>query len=287
LDRRPVPQRLVRPLGVVVFDVLTTHVIQVLALEYDQLVEALLLDRLHEPLDVRVYVRRAEPDRLRLHPAGRQRLVEAGGGVLRIPVPQHDLGGEALRLDVGEEPLSLGDRPCRVGFERADLADDAVALAYDHADNTATVTFAGGALADGRYRLTLRGAEVAAATGLALDGDGDGAPGGDYSFEFFVLGGDLTRDATVDFNDLVVLAQKYNTVGKTFAQGMSAVTAASTSTTWSSSRSATTVPSGSPRLPRPPRSGSPRRGQPRPAQRLPPSHRSPRARVTAPPLSRS
>jgi ELWxxDGT repeat protein len=122
-----------------------------------------------------------------------------------------DVGGTLTAEDVHLRNLTSG----------ADVAADAIALAYDGSDNTAAVTFAGGALADGRYRLTIRGADVVAAgTGLALDGDGDGVAGGDYTFDFFVLRGDVTRDATVDFNDLVVLAQHYNQVGgKAWADG--------------------------------------------------------------------
>ena len=42
----------------------------------------------------------------------------------------------------------------------------------------------------------------------------------DYTFDFFVLAGDANHDRSVDFNDLVKLAQNYNTTGsKTYAQG--------------------------------------------------------------------
>jgi len=41
----------------------------------------------------------------------------------------------------------------------------------------------------------------------------------DYTFDFFVLPGDINRDRSVNFNDLVILAQNYGTGGKTAAQG--------------------------------------------------------------------
>jgi hypothetical protein len=41
----------------------------------------------------------------------------------------------------------------------------------------------------------------------------------DFTLDFFVLAGDATRDRVVDFNDLVPLAQNYNTSGQTWATG--------------------------------------------------------------------
>ena len=35
----------------------------------------------------------------------------------------------------------------------------------------------------------------------------------EYRYDFFVLAGDANRDRAVDFNDLVALAQHYNTTG--------------------------------------------------------------------------
>ena len=37
--------------------------------------------------------------------------------------------------------------------------------------------------------------------------------------DFFALAGDINRDRAVDFNDLVMLAQNYNTTGDTYASG--------------------------------------------------------------------
>jgi ELWxxDGT repeat protein len=70
---------------------------------------------------------------------------------------------------------------------------------------------AAGVLADGNYRLTIPAGSLRDAQGVALAGD--------LSFDFFVFAGDANHDRTVDFTDLVALAQNYNTDGKTFAQG--------------------------------------------------------------------
>jgi hypothetical protein len=94
------------------------------------------------------------------------------------------------------------------------------AVTYDDASNTATITFPSGATPDGRYVVTLSSAGIATSGGLNLDGDGNGTPGPDFDFGFFFLAGDANHDATVDFNDLVRLAQNYNTAGgRTFDQG--------------------------------------------------------------------
>jgi ELWxxDGT repeat protein len=92
-------------------------------------------------------------------------------------------------------------------------------IVFDETTNSAEITFGGGRLGDGRYHLVLESDVVRGKSGQALDGNGDGTAGGDYSFEFFHLGGDVNRDATVNFADLVALAQNYGTTGKTWGQG--------------------------------------------------------------------
>jgi hypothetical protein len=64
-------------------------------------------------------------------------------------------------------------------------------------------------LADGNYRATI--------TGSLTDTAGNAFAGS--TLDFFVLAGDANRDRSVDFNDLVALAQNYNTTGKTFSTG--------------------------------------------------------------------
>jgi parallel beta-helix repeat protein len=91
-------------------------------------------------------------------------------------------------------------------------------LGYNTLTNTA-VPFLGGILPDGNYRATLHAAGITDAAGNPLDGNGDGAPGDDYSFDFFFLNGDANRDRTVGFADLVTLAQHYGTTDGDWSHG--------------------------------------------------------------------
>jgi hypothetical protein len=88
-----------------------------------------------------------------------------------------------------------------------------VTMAYDATMHVATVRFPGypGGLPDGNYRLTLTPQAITDAAGNELASA--------YALDFFALAGDANHDRAVDFNDLVALAQNYNTSGKTFAQG--------------------------------------------------------------------
>jgi hypothetical protein len=81
-----------------------------------------------------------------------------------------------------------------------------IAVATIDGRTVATLTFKGreiigGSLANGRYRLTIRGARVHGAGGLALDGNGDGLPAGNAITEFFRLFGDADGDHDVDQSD--------------------------------------------------------------------------------------
>jgi hypothetical protein len=91
-------------------------------------------------------------------------------------------------------------------------------MAYDDASNTA-VLYLGGNVPDGNYVLKLSASGIFDDRGVELDGNADGSPGGDALLSFFSLGGDANRNRVVDFNDLVKLAQNYNTTGKTWADG--------------------------------------------------------------------
>jgi hypothetical protein len=64
-------------------------------------------------------------------------------------------------------------------------------------------------LADGNYRATI--------TGALTDTAGNAFAG--HVLDFYVLAGDANRDRKVDFDDLVLLAQNYNTTGKNFGLG--------------------------------------------------------------------
>jgi uncharacterized delta-60 repeat protein len=97
----------------------------------------------------------------------------------------------------------------------ATIAPADIAVNFDAPTRTATLTFPnlpGGILPDGNYRVTLQAG--------SLQDDAGNALGSDVTLDFFVLAGDANHDRHVDFNDLVALAQHYNTVGgMTFAQG--------------------------------------------------------------------
>jgi hypothetical protein len=62
--------------------------------------------------------------------------------------------------------------------------------------------FIGGSLADGSYTLTIRADRVHDRWGRQLDGDGDGAAGGNRAASFFRLFGDTDGDRDVDRADL-------------------------------------------------------------------------------------
>jgi hypothetical protein len=89
-----------------------------------------------------------------------------------------------------------------------------VAVAVDLSGSTATqtvarLTFSGGltefgSLIDGNYTLTVLGSQVTG-NGQALDGDGDGTPGGDNVSTLYRLYGDATGDRRVDNADFFQL----------------------------------------------------------------------------------
>jgi hypothetical protein len=101
----------------------------------------------------------------------------------------------------------------------------AVTLTVDLSGSTATrtvarLTFAGpltefGSLMDGNYALTVFAAQVTGPGGLPLDGDGDGAAGGDYaapaSAGLFRLFGDANGDRAVNGADFAHFRAAFGT----------------------------------------------------------------------------
>jgi hypothetical protein len=93
-----------------------------------------------------------------------------------------------------------------------------VTLAVDLSGSTATqtvarLTFAGaltesGSLIDGNYVLAVLGSQVGGTDG-PLDGDGDGAPGGDSVTALYRLYGDVNGDRRVDAQDLFRLRTSF------------------------------------------------------------------------------
>jgi hypothetical protein len=91
----------------------------------------------------------------------------------------------------------------------------ALALSYNTNGDVATFTFPGyqfGALPDGNYHATLTASGITNSSGTPMPAD--------FTFDFFFLQGDANHDRSVNFNDLVVVAQNYNTAsGATFDKG--------------------------------------------------------------------
>lgn len=92
------------------------------------------------------------------------------------------------------------------------------AIAWDGSTFAATLTLAS-IPPDGNYRLTALASAIHDAPGNALDGNGDNISGDNYTYDFFVLAGDLNRDRTVNFDDLLTLSQHYGQTGHTFSGG--------------------------------------------------------------------
>jgi len=94
------------------------------------------------------------------------------------------------------------------------VSPDFVSATFNPLSNEVTFRFPGflaGALPDGDYRATLT-------AGSLSDGSGNGVAASP-AVDFFTFAGDANHDRTVDFNDLVLLAQNYNTPGKRFSTG--------------------------------------------------------------------
>lgn len=85
-----------------------------------------------------------------------------------------------------------------------------VSVVWDAETRTATFTFASD-FGDGDYRATLSAAGVSDGAGVHLASDA--------AYAFFAMTGDINRDRSVDFMDLAILGQSYNTPGNSYYQG--------------------------------------------------------------------
>lgn len=92
-------------------------------------------------------------------------------------------------------------------------------LQYLPAVQSAVITLPGGVPPDGNYSLTLHSGGITDAGGTTLDGDGDGQEGGDFTFSFFQLLGDVDLDRNVGFPDLVAVAQNYGKTNQLYSAG--------------------------------------------------------------------
>jgi len=83
-------------------------------------------------------------------------------------------------------------------------------VVQDPVTHVATFTFPA-VFPDQNYRATLSAAGLTDAAGNPLAAD--------FTFDFYMLTGDTNRDRTVNFADLLTLAQHYGTTGATYANG--------------------------------------------------------------------
>jgi hypothetical protein len=97
-----------------------------------------------------------------------------------------------------------------------------LAVSYNSSSNIATLTFPGaanGILPDGNYTAVIDAAGVRDLAGNALDGDGNGAAGDNFTLSFFVLAGDANRSRAVNLDDFTILASSFGQTGRVFTQG--------------------------------------------------------------------
>jgi hypothetical protein len=117
--------------------------------------------------------------------------------------------GSAQRSMVNRITVTFGGAaaldPGAIELHRQDgtVVDARVSISLVGGKSVAVLTFAGpdvigGSLADGSYTLTVRADRVHDRWGRELDGDGDGAAGGDRVDSFFRLFGDSDGDGDVD-----------------------------------------------------------------------------------------
>jgi hypothetical protein len=100
----------------------------------------------------------------------------------------------------------------RMGMNRP--IDLTVALSEIDGRSVALLTFKGagvqhGSLKDGNYTLTIRASKIRDAAGRLLDGDRDGAAGGNYVDEFFRRFGDTDGDGDVDKADKAIFKSAF------------------------------------------------------------------------------
>jgi hypothetical protein len=90
----------------------------------------------------------------------------------------------------------------------------AAIVEWDAAARTARWDLSGIDFVEGRYSVTLVAAGIADAAGNALDGNGDGTPGGNHVSEAVLTWqGDTDRNLTIDFADFVNLANAFGGPG--------------------------------------------------------------------------
>jgi hypothetical protein len=109
--------------------------------------------------------------------------------------------GIVFASDVG---ASLGADDLLIETPAGVLVAPATGVTWNGTTRTATFTFAT-PLPNGNYRARLVRAGVRDGAGFS--------PAADFLYSFYWLAGDVNEDRIVDFNDLSVMAQNYNTAG--------------------------------------------------------------------------
>jgi autotransporter-associated beta strand protein len=141
------------------------------------------------------------------------RKTDTSGGPFDVPL---DIGPGSGSI----EPRAGGPTTLVFNFSEPVFAVDGAVGANEFVIGNAS--FASASASGSTLTLELTGVVDTSTVSVALQGlrDAAGNALGATSVSVGVLCGDVTRDRTVDFNDLVVLAQNYNTVGgMTLEQG--------------------------------------------------------------------
>lgn len=116
-------------------------------------------------------------------------------------------------------PVSLPTNPASAFTLKRQSDNATISLNGSIAGNTVTLTFAPGtavefgSLADGLYTLTALASQI---NGGNFDGNGDGIPGDNYTFDFHRLFGDGNGDHSVNSDDFALFRSAFGVAGVTF-----------------------------------------------------------------------
>lgn len=125
-----------------------------------------------------------------------------------------ETGPQAIQVTFNEDvshTLSFADFELRNTTTNAIVPASSLSLVYDRATDTATIRpKVGNTFADGRYDLTIKS---------SVRDWSDQPMASDVHLTFHVLAGDIDRDGSVGFSDLLVLAQNFGKTGQTFSRG--------------------------------------------------------------------
>lgn len=135
--------------------------------------------------------------------------------LVSAPIFDFNLGAHSISYTFSESvvaSLSAGDLVLMRLDDNSTTPAGSIQLVYSA--NKATFTFPGysnGDLPDGNYRATINAGDVTDAAGNPL--------GANSVLDFWVLAGDVNRDRSVSFADLVTIAQNYGKGGQTYSTG--------------------------------------------------------------------